>query len=85
MLGEVSQTEKEKHHMKSLIHRLKKKIQIKLFTKQKETHRLPKQTSGYKGNGCRRGVLGVWDWCMHTIVDGMDGQGDLLYSTKNPT
>ena len=41
ILSEVSQTEKDKYHMISLICRiLKKMIQMNLFTKQKRTHRL---------------------------------------------
>ena len=41
ILSEVSQTEKDKYHMISLICRiLKKMIKMNLFTKQKQTHRL---------------------------------------------
>ena len=41
ILGEVSQTEKDKYHMISLIWGIfKKMIQMSLFTKQKQTHRL---------------------------------------------
>ena len=29
--------------------------------------------------------LGVWDWHMHTIVNGLDDQWNLLYSTGNST
>ena len=44
ILSEVSQTEKEKYHITSLIYEiLKKMIQINLFTEQKETHRLRKR------------------------------------------
>ena len=40
ILGEVSQTEKDKYHMISLIWGIfKKMIQMSLFTKQKQTHR----------------------------------------------
>ena len=48
ILGEVSQTEKEKYHMISIMWNLKKMIQMKLFTKQKQTHRLREQTYGYQ-------------------------------------
>ena len=41
ILSEVSQTEKDKYHMISLICGiLKKMIQMDLFTEQKQTHRL---------------------------------------------
>ena len=41
---------------------LKKKIQIHLLTKQKQTHRHRKQTYGYqRGKGRWRDKLGVWD------------------------
>ena len=51
ILSEVSQTGKEKYHMVSLICGIqkKKKIQMNLFTKQKETHRLRQRTYGYQG------------------------------------
>ena len=50
VLSEVSQTEKDKYHMISLICRIlkKKKIQMNVFTKQKQTHRQRKQTYGYQ-------------------------------------
>ena len=43
ILSEVSQTEKDKYHMISLICRIfkkKRKIQMNLFTRQKQTYRL---------------------------------------------
>ena len=50
ILSEVSQTEKNKYHMISLICGILKKItQMNLLTKQKQTHRLRKQTYGYRG------------------------------------
>ena len=48
ILSEVSQTEKDKYHMVSLICVVLKKIQTNLVTKQKQTHRLQKQTYGYQ-------------------------------------
>ena len=40
----------------------KKMIQMNLFTKQKQTHRLQKQTYGYQwGNMVGKNKLGVWD------------------------
>ena len=47
--SEVSQKEKNKYHMVSLICGiLKKMIQMNLFTNQKQIHRLRKQTYGYQ-------------------------------------
>ena len=49
ILSEINQTEKDKYHM---VWNLKKMIQMNLFTKQKQTHRLRKETYGYqKGKG----------------------------------
>ena len=39
ILSEVSQTEKDKYYMISLICRIRKIIQVNLFKKQKQTHR----------------------------------------------
>ena len=64
ILSEVSQTEKDKYHMISLACGiLKEKVQMNLFTKQKQTHRLQKQTYGYQRGNMRAGKhkLGVWD------------------------
>ena len=36
---------------------LKKRIQINLFTKQKQTHRLREGTYGYRGEGWEEGVV----------------------------
>ena len=60
----------------------KKMIQMNLFTKQKQTHRLREQTSllGEKGRG--RDRLGVWDWQVHIAIFKI-GNKDLLYSTGN--
>ena len=56
ILREVSQTEKEKYHMISLIRRiLKKMIQMNLYTKQKQAHRHRKQIYGYQKR--RAGVI----------------------------
>ena len=47
---DLSQREKDKYHMISLIcGLLKKMIQMSLLTKQKQTYRIQKQTYGYKG------------------------------------
>ena len=60
--SEVSQREKNKYHMTSLIRGIykHKMIQMNSFTKQ--THRLRKQTYGcQRGNVVGRDKLGVWD------------------------
>ena len=44
ILSKVSPTEKDKYHMISLICVIYKKIQMNLFTKQKQTHRLRRQS-----------------------------------------
>ena len=59
--SEVSQKEKNTicyHlHVESKIW-----VQMNLFTKQKQTHRFQKQTSGYqRGNVVGRDKLGAWD------------------------
>ena len=52
ILGEVSQTEKDKYHMISVYVKSKQMVQINFFTKQKQTHRHRKQTYGYqRGKG----------------------------------
>ena len=49
ILSEVSHTEEDKYHVISLICGIfKKMVQINSFTKQKQTHRLRKQTYGYQ-------------------------------------
>ena len=55
----------------------KKMIQMNLFTKQKQTQGLQKQTYGsQRGKMRRRDGLGVrgWDWYLHTIQYEMPGQ-----------
>ena len=45
-----SKSDRDKNHIISLICRIlkkKKKIQMNLFTRQKQNHRIRKQTSGY--------------------------------------
>ena len=52
ILSEVSQAEKEKCHMISLICKIQNEIiQLNLLTKQKETHRLREQTYGFQEKG----------------------------------
>ena len=55
-LSEVSQTEKDKYHMISLICGIQNMIQVNIFTKQKQTHRHRKQIYGYqRGMGVGKG------------------------------
>ena len=62
ILREVSQTEKNKYTI-SLMYLVESKIliQMTLFTKQKQTQRYRKQTSGCQRGRARRDKLGVWD------------------------
>ena len=46
---------------------------VNLFTKQKQTHRLQKQTWLLKATVAGRDGLRIWDWHMHTIIYEMDG------------
>ena len=55
--SEVSQTEKDKYYMISLICRILKIIQMNLYTKQKQTHRHRKQTYGYQRGKGRGGEI----------------------------
>ena len=60
ILSEVSQ--RQMSHDISYMWNLKKIIQMKLFTTQKQTHRHRKQTYGYqRGKVWGRERLGIWD------------------------
>ena len=65
ILSEVSQTEKDKYHMMSLICGVENMTQVKLSMKQKQIHRHRKQTDGCQGRGGveegRTGRLGLAD------------------------
>ena len=50
------------------MYNVKKMIQMNLFTKQKQTHRLRKQIYRYQKGKVRRNKLGVWDQHIHTIT-----------------
>ena len=53
IVSEISQKEKDKHHVISLICGIENTIQMNLFTKQKQTHR---HIYGYqRGKGVREG------------------------------
>ena len=50
-------------------------IQMNLFTKQKQTHRLKEWTYGYQGGSVGgRDKLGVCDWHIHTSIFKIDNQ-----------
>ena len=50
-------------------------IQMNLFTKQKQTHRLREQTYGHQRVRVEgRDRLGVLDWHVHTAIFKMDNQ-----------
>ena len=57
---------------------------MNLFTRQRQTHRLRKQTYGYQ-----RGKVGgsdkfwVWDWHIHTFILKIDIQQGSAVSTGN--
>ena len=52
---------------------LKKMIQMNLFTKQKQTHRLRERIYGYQGGSVGgRDRLGVWDWHVYLAVFKID-------------
>ena len=69
ILSEVSETEKAKYHMISLIWGIKNMTQMNLFTKQKQTHRLRKKPYGYRRGKVReKDKLGVWDWPIYTTI-----------------
>ena len=52
---------------------LLKMLQINLFTKQKQTHRLREWTYGYWGYGGRNSK-GVRDWHVHTATFKIENQ-----------
>ena len=62
ILSEVkSDTEREISYDITCMWNLKKMIQVNLFIKQKQTHRLREQTDDYRGKSGGRDRLGVWD------------------------
>ena len=84
ILSEVSQTEKDKYHMISLICGISNTIQINISTKQKQTYRHREQPFGCQGGeGLGSDGLGVWDSQRQTINIGWINNKVLLYSTGN--
>ena len=56
------------------MHNLKKIIQMKLLTKQKQTHRLREWTYSYQVRRHGGDRLGVWDWHAYTAIFKTDNQ-----------
>ena len=79
--SEISQTEKEKRHMTSLVCENQKEIiQMNLLRIQKETHRLRKQTHGCRGEG----IVEDFEKLMYTLLYlKWITNKNLLYSTWN--
>ena len=84
ILSEVSQTEKDKYHMISLICRILKKNDTHELIKQKQTHRLRKQTYGYQ-KGKMLGEEIDWEFGIdrYPLLYLVMTNRDLLYSTGN--
>ena len=82
ILSEVSQKEKDKYHMISLISGISYSAQTNLSTEKKETHGLGEQTCG-----CHEGGSGM-DWesgirrCKLLHLEGISNE-ILLYGTGN--
>ena len=55
---------------------------MNLFTKQKQTHRIRKQTYGYWGKGGEEGQTGVWDWHVHSTTFKRDNQQEATVQHK---
>ena len=75
ILNGVSQTEKDKYHMLSLICGLYNMIQMNLFPKQKQTEGQRTDLKLLKGESWGRGDnWGVWDEQVQTTVCKLDKQ-----------
>ena len=62
ILSEVSQKEKDKYHVISLICGIQNRMKMNIPTKQKQTHRHREHTCGCQGGWVwGRDGLGVWD------------------------
>ena len=81
ILGEVSQTETNtiRNH---LYVESKKKIQMNLYTKQKQTHRHRKQPYGYQ-TGRRGDKLGIWDYRGKLLYIKQISNRELYSTTSN--
>ena len=74
ILGEVSQKQKYKYHIVTLICGTRNMTEMNLSMKQKQIHRETDLLS--KGGCCQRDGLGVWDQQMQTSMCKMDKQQD---------
>ena len=87
ILNEVSQTKKEKYITFLISRILKEMIQMNLFTKQKQIHRLGEQTHGCWGKGWEEGIGGLgWTllYLKYTLLYlKWIINKDLLYSMRN--
>ena len=83
ILSEVSQKEKNKYHVVSLICGIYKMLQMNLFTKQKQSHRQRKQIYGYQmvNGGGVDWEFGINRYTLLYIKQ--INNKDLLYSTGN--
>jgi len=84
ILSEVSQKEKYKYHVISLIWGIQNMAQVNLSTKQKQTHRHRKQTcdcQGRRGGSGMDGEFGVGS-CKLLHLEWISNEV-LLYSTGN--
>ena len=84
-LSDVSQTEKEKFHMTSLVCEIEEEImQMYLLTKQKETHKLRKQTYGLQGEEWGERIVREFGMDMDRVLYlKWITSKDLLYSAWN--
>ena len=69
ILSEISQTEKDKsyYYITYMQNFFKKMIQMNIFIKQKQTHRVREQIYGYRGRE-RGGLDGQFETDMHTLL-----------------
>ena len=84
VLSEVSQKEKDKYHMISLIWGINNMIQMNLSVKQKQTHRHTEPICGCPdGRRVREGWTGSLWLVDATVIQRMNKQQALLHSTRN--
>ena len=81
ILSEVSQKEKDKYHMTSIICRIQNMAQRNQSTKQKQTHRHRKQTYGCQGGLRKDWELGISKCKL--LYTGWINNKVLLYTMEN--
>ena len=79
----LSQKEKDKYYMISLIRGIQNMTQMNLSTKQKQTHQHTEQTCGCQEGGLRLGRIRRLGLANANDYYRMDKQQDLRYSTGN--